>query len=355
MAHSSRERNLLDAEQLAVELIRADLVALEESVDCYIPQAHPFMQNFAHHIGTDIYHILGKFHEIIKSADGVLNNIQVSGVRSPAVGRVPKIMHRIWLTDIHSPHEPPEDYIRIIIERAPMYSQGGWKQKIWVQDSKLIPATVSRVLSEGNLIEFHSLEELQGGPWKNTFSAFVGDKKFPFASDILRMKILYEYGGVYADMGANFKNFEVCNFISETFSYSLVFWKNLFFQNSLMMMPPKSIIGEAFLQVVEDPYLVSRDILSPLSAITEGQLFSGLLITALMFSLPMDARDICPLVANDRIVSWQSQQSWYTEVDKGKGRFGNAYIPTAPLSVLDESGWLEGLPCIFAQMRENKV
>ena len=108
------------------------------------------------------------------------------------------------------------------------------------------------------------------------------------------MKILYEMGGLYADMGARFTRRDAAEFILDNFDYALVFWETMFFQNSLMAMPKGSAVGQAFLRLVDHPDTIPRQLLGPLTGATEGMTFSGLMITAILLSPTRQVRARVP-------------------------------------------------------------
>ena len=272
-----------------------------------------------------------------------------SGLIVNARSRNSKFIHRIWLTNSSQPCEPPRKYVDDIITRSRLsYQSDDWLTYLWVQDRKLLPSTTSALEATDGLVCVKEISEgLTAGAWQVNFDKLIQDRKFPFAADILRVKILFEYGGIYADMGVHFATPQLLDLITNNFDYAFVFWENMFYQNSLIMTPVGSSICAAFLKVVEDPYLLPRSLLSPLSGMVEGHAFSGLLLTALLYSMAMEDGVLCPLVANKRVVSWSSQQSWYTNTGNHEGKFGNVFVPESSPSILRADGWTILKPSIF--------
>ncbi|CAO3460128.1 hypothetical protein [Azospirillum argentinense] len=326
----------------SIGFLLEDIGSLRGDISRSIVQVHPFMDKFFVHKGMTTIQAATRFFSFVDEAEAKLAGILNANTSSLGSSNIPKMVHRIWLTNTQSPCEPPEKYIENFIHMASSSEDPEWRFLLWVQDESLLPATVSAIKASGKHIEVKNIfDEISDGKWRGLLDAFVKDKKYPFAVDVLRMKILQEYGGVYTDMGANFS----CNFARDvvvgSFKYSFIFWNNMFFQNSLMCMPPSSELANAFIKIVEDPYLLPEILVSPLTGLTEGQAFSGLLITALLLSLPLEAGDVCPLLPNGKVVSWSSQQSWYTNTGMGEGKFGNTYIPTSVPSFLSSEGWAD--------------
>jgi hypothetical protein len=218
------------------------------------------------------------------------------------------------------------------------YGQG-WRHFFWVDDAKALPAATRMLAAEAPNVQVMPFRDcLPDGAWLRAVDGFLRDRKFPFAVDILRMKVLQEFGGLYCDLGVIFN--QAIDFLVERFDYAFIFWENLFFQNSLMMMPPQCPLADTFMHVVEDPYSVPQQLVQPLTAESEGHLFAGPMLTALMFgSLADDAR-VCPLAPNHGLVSWWAQQSWSQETEDALGKFGNAYVPKSLPSLLDGNGWI---------------
>ncbi|CAO3383426.1 glycosyltransferase [Azospirillum argentinense] len=329
-------------EMASIESLLEDINSLRGQISKSIVQIHPFMDKFFAYRGMTAIQAATRFFSFVDEAERKLAGIHNSTKLSLKTSNIPKIFHRVWLTNTDSPCEPPEKYIENFIRMTDSSENSEWKFLLWVQDESLLPATVSAIKNSGRPIEVKNIfKEISNGRWRRLLDAFIKDKKYPFAVDVLRMKILQEYGGVYTDMGAAFSDNFTRDFVVGSFKYSFIFWNNMFFQNSLMCMPPSSELANAFIKIVEDPYVLPEILVSPLTGLTEGQAFSGLLITALLLSLPLNEGDVCPLLPNGKVVSWSSQQSWYTNTGSGEGKFGNTYIPTSAPSFLSCEGWAD--------------
>ena len=286
--------------------------------------ARMFMDSF----GISEERCFSSFHEIIDNAERRL--VESSLTRGMGT---PKILHRIWLTNTASPYEPPPEYVEGIITNLKLAYQGNWQHYLWVQDVNLFPNTKERLQQTECPLQIRSIYD--GSLTSDCFpeiEKFVADRKYAFASDILRMKILYEFGGIYADLGIQFRC-PIDEFL-ELYEYAFIVWENLFFQNSLMMMPSKTLLGAVYLTMVQNLAAVPKYLTEPTSAVSEGWLLSGPMLTNLMFMFLPKNTNICPLAPNKELISWSSQKSWYSDIGDGEGKFGNAYAPTARPTLL---------------------
>ena len=310
---------------------RDDLDALDLMLDRSILIIHGYIRNFLTLRGQRTDEAIKMLRVMFRSARLAISD---DAGLLPAQ-QIPRLLHRIWLTSPEAPCEPPTHYIDNMLSEAVEYRRSGWTHRLWVQDPNHIPKTMARLAQEGSVIQVATVDfGLSGGGWRVPFKKLLKDRKFPFAADILRMHILYEYGGVYADMGAAFRRTDAANFVVDRFDYALIFWETMFFQNSLMAMPAGSAVGSAFLRLVDRPDTIPPTLIGPLDGVTEGMVWSGLMITAILMASEDPSTRICPLAPNGELVRWASEKSWYTDCGHGSGKFGNAYVPGTGASVL---------------------
>ena len=327
------------AEHLVVQGFLRDFDTLLIDLDRSRHNTHHFMARLFALNKTSADEAITKISDMIKSARLILTGSQTAGHYFDPREPIPKIVHRIWLTNEAAPVEPPAEYVSALMQEAQEYRSSGWQHYLWIQDPSILPITVNRLQKHGYVKIMRLSDYFDEGNWLVLFRAFLSDRKFPFAADVLRMKILYEYGGVYADMGARFVKRAAAEKIISLFEYAFIFWETLFFQNSLMVMPPKSRVSHTFMRIAENPYTIPRVLLEPLTGTSEGMAFSGLLVTAIVLRLFSRHDRICLLAPNGNVVSWSSQQSWYTNTGDNVGKHGNAYVPTSSASFFKSSGW----------------
>jgi hypothetical protein len=322
-----------------------DLSTIDDAIDKSRTRIHGFLQRFLRRKGIDDDTAITMFHDIVARARSIVDDAD-GGVETPAALRnIPKIIHRIWLTDSSNPVDPPERHIQKMMSESVEYADNGWKLWLWTADPGLISKTIGCLQANRAPIVVKDYREILSGQlWEENFKKLLADRKFPFASDLLRMKLLHQYGGVYADMGARLKERRLMEFVADNFDYALIFWETLFFQNSLMIMAPNSHVGELYMEVANEPYGLPKSLFYPLDGLEEGMAFSGLLITALLlFSAPENFR-VCPLAPNGEVVEWISERSWYTRDNGSSGKFGNTYVPESGASFLSKERFENGRP-----------
>ena len=104
--------------------------------------------------------------------------------------RIPRIVHQIWLG---SP--VPEKYFKWM---ETWLGYHGWEYKLWTD------------------------EEVKGLKLQNR-SLYEASKNYGEKSDILRLEILYQYGGVYADVDYECLNHQVLDELHQSFDFYIGF------------------------------------------------------------------------------------------------------------------------------------
>ena len=141
---------------------------------------------------------------------------------------IPKVIHSIWLTNPSSPRELFKSDIKNIISNKKFFEKDGekWSYIIWTNDKKLIPKSVKSL--EKNNIEVRSIDD-----YKSEISLFdeilslVKNNKFGMASDILRYELLFNDGGVYADLNYKFLQ-SIKNYLKK-YDFIMADFQNNFF------------------------------------------------------------------------------------------------------------------------------
>jgi len=334
-----------------------DFQALATLVEHSRSEIHGFMERLLAQKGISNDDGVEIFARLVRVAQSAVENVRSTKAQAAENGSlVPKLVHRIWLTDPRAPAEPPRASVQKWIDEASSYSSRGWRSWFWTVDPFLIPNTSAMIKHSGAPIELRSFEQetSTGEPWEDNFRRLLADRKFPFASDLLRMKLLLTYGGIYADMGARFRNIKFMDIVRDQFDYAFVFWKTLFFQNSLMMMPQNSLVARLFIEIANDPYLYPKSMFCKFNGTEEGIAFSGLLITFLCLFAKSTPLKVCPLLANGRLVEWHAQKSWYVKDENGSGKFGNAYIPESEATYINRNKFTDRIPHpVFIQQNRS--
>ena len=86
---------------------------------------------------------------------------------------IPKVIHQIWLGD---PKAIPEDQKRYMKDCRALFEKEGYLYRLWDMEN--------------------FLAEFPSSPY---FEATCSAKKYGFASDYIRLKVLERYGGIYLD------------------------------------------------------------------------------------------------------------------------------------------------------------
>jgi hypothetical protein len=109
-----------------------------------------------------------------------------------------KETHRIWLTATTAAEEVSEELLAFYGNSLTLYTN--YQHHFWCFDRAKIPETVKRIESMG--VTIHETGEMQHTfITKRLFDKLVSDKLYGFASNLARFEILYQRGGIYADIG----------------------------------------------------------------------------------------------------------------------------------------------------------
>lgn len=114
--------------------------------------------------------------------------------------KIPLITHKIWLTNPNKPVNMPEYYVKWFensIKHNP--KKEGWVHYLWIQDEKLFPELIKRVKNTSIKIMVVSKDLPKEMLCGEIYDEALANNKFGMASDVLRMEILRQFGGVYLD------------------------------------------------------------------------------------------------------------------------------------------------------------
>lgn len=128
------------------------------------------------------------------------------GVAKEANFKIPKVLNYIWVTDKQNPKAIPEAQFNIMIESVgnlQRYSSE-WQINLW-SNSPLIRN--NELSSYG--ITVKNISEFNNNYTKNLYDFAVQVNNWGMASDFLRYAIIYENGGIYADINFILENPDV--------------------------------------------------------------------------------------------------------------------------------------------------
>ncbi|MGF9759452.1 glycosyltransferase [Microvirga sp. 0TCS3.31] len=281
---------------------------------------------------------------LIKLIDTAQKKIQSNSVSETK--KIPKISHRMWLTNPEAPREPSSIFVDRFIQNSKSAFDREWRHYFWVQDEAHLPSTLDKLRNANCGFEVKLIgKDLAQDECMAVVNRFIQERKFALASDVTRMKCLNEHGGMYLDLGVTF-NARVDGLLSK-FTYCFLLWHNMFFQSGMIAMPPRSALSNLFVNVVRQPDLIPRYIVgNDLNGGSDLSLVSGPLITTLFFLLFSNEVDACLCVANRSLVTVSAQQSWYSCNGTGEGKFGNALLSNTKPTLAAHSIW-EGREDVF--------
>lgn len=262
-------------------------------------------------------------------------------------GNIPQICHRIWLTNPSSPVEPPRPQVERFLKNCKEAFSRNWRHVLWVQDAELIPETMKLIAQSGVPVEIKSISSdlVQDVPME-VAQRLIHERKYAFAADILRLKCLYQYGGLYVDIGIYF-NVPVDELVLD-FDYLFLLWQNFFFQNSLLAMPRHAALANLCLNVIAKPEYFPRYLLDEkLYGNSDLSLFSGPALTVLFFlAFPISTKAGI-LVSNRQCISHTAQGSWFKPTsDKMTSHLGGAITKQTDAILANELVW-SGVERVF--------
>lgn len=120
--------------------------------------------------------------------------------------KIPAILHHILLTNSNNPQDIPEESIKHTINIIKLFSKdviNNWQIKIWINNPDAL--THSKTELEPLGVKFHSIFEVKMSEEMSSNVNFVIDHEYwGMGSDALRYLIISQFGGFYADLGADF-------------------------------------------------------------------------------------------------------------------------------------------------------
>lgn len=243
---------------------------------------------------------------------------------------IPRIMHRVWLNSKKSVI-PEEKYLATI--KATCQNLGkDWQHIIWVNNSETKKTLDSYYKNIKNLKVVDIRYDFSPLMLGDNIDKLIQDGKLAFACDQLRLELIYQYGGLYGDVGFHFKH-NISDIIFDC-DYMFILGHGLFFQNSFFGSNPQDPLFRLLLEVNKNPNLFPRELLGKIDSSTEGYLASGLMLTYLyLITVPDNVKPIV-FCGNKEIVQWGSQRTWYDASSSEKS--GSSIIKEAPTSLIDD-------------------
>jgi len=179
-------------------------------------------------------------------------------LHSPAFPK-PRISNRTWLTNLHSPCEPPLDKLQKYINSARTLNlSGGWQHYFWCQDPSLIPNAIEILLSANVGIQIKTLRDVEDViEGLHIFDALLEDNRYTNANDVLRMRIMKKTGGLYTDLGVEIRR-DITPLLDE-YEYALLLAGEGYLDHTIIAASPNSDLVSAYLEKIDNLYGMSEE------------------------------------------------------------------------------------------------
>lgn len=249
---------------------------------------------------------------------------------------IPKLIHRIWLTDPLNPAVPPEGYLKRIASQCRRLGTA-YSYVFWHNSEQT--ASLLGEYFRGTEMVFRNIVALGSEPQLlQRIDLAISHKKYVLAGDISKYLVLREIGGVYADLGVDFGN-PLLDLLKIT-DAALFLDSGLFFQPAFMAAPPNLKPFRIWCSLLSRPEVVSAIGLSDSAGFTPGNeiwVHGGIGFTAALILFFDHQYRLLPVPPNRGLLHSESQGSWYRPGNK----YGNASIASAPVTHLNWNQHLE--------------
>lgn len=113
-----------------------------------------------------------------------------------------KITHKIWLTYMNNPYQPNEETCRLVKQQY--LNLPNHRHFFWSNNPRFCKEFIDKF--NINSIEVRDISEFIDYPGYRVYKAYLNQKLFANACDIVRLQVVCKYGGIYSDMGFSFKS-----------------------------------------------------------------------------------------------------------------------------------------------------
>jgi mannosyltransferase OCH1-like enzyme len=116
--------------------------------------------------------------------------------RLPSSSVIPKILHKVWLTT-HT--ELSEDQLNYMIRTSKRLKD--WQIMFWTNATEHLPKTIQALKDQCLNVSIIQLEPKHIPYAQRIYEAFLDHQEFARAKDVLVPNLIYQFGGLYVDMG----------------------------------------------------------------------------------------------------------------------------------------------------------
>jgi hypothetical protein len=239
---------------------------------------------------------------------------------------IPKISHRLWITDPANPHPPPSHYVE---EIAIFYKENqDWNHFFWTNAGQLIAPLTEKFQHAGGSAEPRLLEDTFGGdPLLAVAQAFLLEKKFVMSADVVRFMVLKKFGGIYADLGVKCAR-QLLDMLPSSGAVINID-ASLLFQLAFLAFPPEDEFVRFWAKICLEPGRFTAPLYprgQSFSAIEELSFLSGPGFTAMVIMFLKPERPVLIVPQQGKYLQISSQKSWYGKESK----FGNVIVSQTP-------------------------
>lgn len=304
-----------------LQVVQKDLFATFESA-----KLHPAFPEVIGRMGWDEQAL----KEFVSSRLKHLQILAQSG--DTTASPIPKVTHRIWLTNFEQPHLPPANYLDSIAGMSHELPDG-WRSVFWTNSSEVAQQVSQKFLSADASVQVMDIGAVhEGSPLLPLVLRLVGERKYVLAADVAKIMVLSSEGGVYSDLGVSYS--ESLFSILESVDAAFVIDNQSFFQLSFLALPKSSALTSAWTSVLLRPSTLTAALYPPervFGPVEEVGLLAGLGFTAATLCLQSNSERVLVLPYQGTLLKWSAQRSWYGSTEK----FGNVIVRDSPLSVLN--------------------
>lgn len=244
---------------------------------------------------------------------------------------IPRRTHRVWLTGRTEPRYPSTYFLSKSVESFERMPES-WTHTIWVRFDQHRDHFLQYFREQGlSRVEVRPLDSLPSwaliGPRIDTL---LDNRLFVAASDIARLAVLTDLGGLYCDLGIRL-NFDVSHLLADC-HYAFQWGNALFLQNSMMATRASDPLFRAMTLLAAQPERMNRRLLEPLTAESEMWVAGGPGISLVLYLMAQIELNLTIFTSNGELINHEAQQSWYrpSDVGAGHGSHGNALVTDLP-------------------------
>jgi len=190
-----------------------------------------------------------------EKAIGIIEN----NILNNSTENINKLTHKIWVTSNESPSIPTE----VILQSLKSHYQelSDYKHYFWTNNVD----TANKIINLLNLndinITIKNINEFNDIPCIKYVDLYLKHRLYANAGDILRIIIVYKYGGIYSDMGFSLKKYMnyILNDFDVMFNGEGAEWvKGCISPNVIYAKEPKNLIFEAMLNNLTNKEIIYK-------------------------------------------------------------------------------------------------